>query len=207
MNAEAMKSDAGLRADAARTLETRRSVSAGLLGEPGPDAHALRRMLAIAARVPDHGGLVPWRFVIVESDARKALATRLGEACMAAAEDNDAAREQAQKTTQKIDRLFGQPPLVVVVVSRPDRTASIPVWEQTLSAGAACMNLMNAAAALGYSANWLSGWVAAHPAARPVLGLGDGETIAGIIPIGTPTELVPDRPRPDLSKIVSVWVG
>lgn len=160
-------------------------------------------MLTIAARVPDHGALAPWRFVLVEGEARRALAVRLGDACMAAGPDDEAAR----RVGQKLSILFGNPPLVVLVVSRPDPAASIPVWEQALSAGAACMNLITAATALGYGANWLTGWAASHPAARPVLGLAEGETLAGIVPIGTCAEPSPDRPRPDLSRIVTAWAG
>lgn len=161
-------------------------------------------MLTIAARVPDHGGLTPWRFILVEGVARETLAARLGEACLeAAGPDNDGAR----RVVQKLSVLFGHPPLVVLVVSRPNPAASIPVWEQTLSAGAACMNLITAATALGFGANWLTGWAATHPAARPVIGLAEGETLAGIIPIGRVDEPSPERTRPDLSRIVSAWAG
>lgn len=190
--------------DLAALLERRRSTGAMRLSEPGPTPHELHRMLTIAARVPDHGSLSPWRFVLVEGEARRALADRLGEACMAATGQTD---EAARRIVQKLGMLFGHPPLVVLVVSRPDPTATIPVWEQTLSAGAACMNLITAATALGFGANWLTGWAASNPAARPVLGLADGETLAGIVPIGTSSEPVPDRPRPELSRIVTAWAG
>lgn len=197
-------SPAGPRPDLADMLERRRSVGAMRLSDPGPAPHDLRRMLAIAARVPDHGALVPWRFVLVEGAARAALAARLGEACLAVPGQDPQA---AQRIAQKLALLFGHPPLVVLVVSRPDPAASIPAWEQMLSAGAACMNLITAATALGFGANWLTGWAASHPAARPVLGLADGETLAGIIPIGTASEPSPERPRPDLSRIVTAWAG
>lgn len=192
-----------------RLLEGRRSVGALRLTQPGPSPDELRRMLAIAARVPDHGALVPWRFMPVEGKAREALAERLAGACLNAAEEGgDAeAREQAPRTVGKLKVLFGRPPLVVVVVMRPDPASRIPVWEQTLSAGAACMNLLTAATALGYGANWLSGWAATHPAARPVLGLAASESVAGIIPIGTTAERSPERPRPDIEAIVSAWPG
>jgi len=193
----------------ARLLEERRSVGAVRLVEPGPSPEELRRMLAIAARVPDHGALVPWRFMLVEGEARHVLAGRLAEACLRAAEglEDAEASEQALRSAGKIRTLFGRPPLVVVVVMRPDRSSRIPVWEQELSAGAACMNLLTAAAALGYGANWLSGWTATHPAARPVLGLADGERVAGIVPIGTALEASPERARPDLDAIVTAWTG
>jgi nitroreductase len=181
-------------------------VSALHLADPRPSAHELRRMLTIAARVPDHGALAPWRFILVEGAARETPANRLADACLAAADQNEkGANEQALRTAQNLRVLFGHPPLVVVVVSRPDPASRIPVWEQTLSAGAACMNLITAATALGYGANWLTGWAATHPAARPVLGLSEAEGVVGIIPIGTATERPPERPRPDLGAIVSAW--
>ena len=193
----------------ARLLEARRSVGALRLTEPGPSPDEVRRMLAIAARVPDHGVLVPWRFLLVQGDARKTLVERLADACVRAAQESGAAdaSEQALRTVGKLKVLFGRPPLVVVAVMRPDPGSRIPVWEQHLSAGAACMNLLNAAAALGYGANWLSGWAATHPAARPVLGLAEGESVAGVIPIGTIQESPPERPRPDLDAIVTSWRG
>lgn len=183
-------------------LEMRRSVPAARLVAPGPSASELRRILTVASRVPDHGGLAPWRFVVVEKDARAALAERLAGACLAAAGEGD---EHATRTAGKLRALFGQPPLVVVVVSCPRPGAKIPAGEQVLSAGAACMNLVTAATALGFGANWLTGWAATHPAARPILGLAEGESVAGVIPVGTAAEAPPDRPRPDLLAIVSTW--
>ena len=189
------------------TLKTRRSVGAAALIEPAPTPHEIRQMLTIAARVPDHGGLVPWRFLLVEHDNRGKLAEALIDAHAAAATTDDGAREQVPRVAQKLRVLFGQPPLVVLVISRPDPASHIAVSEQLASAGAVCMNLMNAAGTLGYASNWLTGWTASHPAARPVLGLADGETVVGIIPIGTAREQPADRPRPDLSQIVSSWVA
>ena len=193
--------------DLLRAMEARRSVSAARIGEPGPNALESQRMLGVAARVPDHGALAPWRFILVEGAARRQLVQRLQAACRTTAGADAQAVAQAEQTAQKLERLFGQPPLVVIVVSRPDPNAKISVFEQVLSVGAACMNLMTAATALGYASNWLTGWTASHPAARPVLGLEPDETIAGIIPIGTPMESAPDRPRPDLAKIVRSWTA
>ncbi|XYD11810.1 nitroreductase (plasmid) [Methylobacterium sp. NMS12] len=187
-------------------LENRRSVNPMHLIEPGPTPGQRHRILSLAARVPDHGAIVPWRFIVIEGDARSRIAQRLGETCVAAAAPNDVhAVAQAQNTARKFDILFGRPPLIVIVVMRPDPAASIPVWEQELSAGAACMNLITAVTAFGFEANWLTGWVAVHSGARAVLGLTDGEAIAGIVPIGTATERPPDRPRPDLARIVTDW--
>lgn len=202
--ATAHRHDAPVDETVLNLLERRRSVPAARLAAPGPTPDELRRMLTIATRVPDHGALAPWRFLVVEGAARAALAERLADACIADAGAPEAL-EQAQKTAQKLRFLFGAPPLVVVVVSRPDPEAKIPVREQVMSAGAVCMNFITAATALGYGANWLTGWAASHPAARPILGLKDGESIAGVIPVGTAAEAQPDRPRPALSSVVSAW--
>lgn len=187
----------------ANLMMQRRSVPAMRLAAPGPTPAQRDMLLTIAARVPDHGALNPWRFIVAEGVARTALAERLATACVVSAADA-AAKEQAEKTAQKLRMLFGQPPLVVIVVARPDATAKIPVQEQILSAGAACMNLINAATALGFGANWLTGWASTHPAARPILGLRDGESVAGVIPIGTAMETPTDRPRPALASIVTM---
>jgi len=191
------------RVDLIDVLEQRRSIGALWLREPGPTPHEVRRLLTVAARVPDHGALAPWRFILVEGDARAGLAERLADAY--AAQAGEASPEQVLKTVQKLRALFGQPPLVVVVVSRVDATSRIPEWEQVLSAGAACMNLITAAHALGYGANWLTGWAAYDPAALRILGLGDGERVAGIVPIGTPVERPQDRPRPSLEAVLTTW--
>ena len=185
-------------------LERRRSVPAARLAAPGPTPDEVRTILTVASRVPDHGALTPWRFIVIEGAARAALSERLAEACIADAETSEA-QEQARKTAQKLRFLFGQPPLVVVAVCKPDANAKTPVQEQILSAGAACMNLITAATVLGYSANWLTGWAGTHPAARPILGLNDGESVAGVIPIGTAMEMPADRPRPALSSIAAAW--
>ena len=183
-------------------LMKRRSVPAMRLASPGPTPAQRDAILTVAARVPDHGALTPWRFLVVEGEARTQLADRLAAACLASATDTDA-REWAEKTAQKLRLLFGKPPLVVIVVARPDASAKTPVQEQVLSAGAACMNVIMAATALGFGANWLTGWAAANPAARPILGLQDGESVAGVIPVGIATETPADRPRPTLSAVVT----
>lgn len=190
-------------ADTAAVLAERRSVPPANLTGPGPDAATLQRLLTIAARVPDHGALVPWRFITIEGKARLRLADALGRACRATSADT----ALAERTTDKLRVLFGGPPLVVIVVSRPDAASHIPVVEQILCAGAVCMNLLNAAHALGWGANWLTGWTAATPAAHATLGLADGETIAGIVPVGTATTTPADRPRPVLADIVTRWTA
>lgn len=180
-------------------LSTRRSAPVTGLGEPGPSAAQLEQILTIAARVPDHGKLAPWRFIVIEGDARAALGRKLLEAMKDAGADVPAAKIEAQAAS------FSQAAVTVVVVSRAGPHVKIPQWEQELSAGAACMNLLLAAGALGYGAQWLTGWAAYQPKAREVLGIEPAERVAGFIHLGTPTERWTDRPRPDLAEIVTRW--
>ena len=184
-------------------LETRRSVPPSLLDAPGPTPEQLRRILTIAARVPDHGGLVPWRFITVQCEARQQLAQTLADAYVRA--NGIPPPEQAERVAARIRNTFSAPLVTVFVVSRIDPAARIPEWEQILSAGAACMNLLTAASALGFAATWLSGWVAYSAEARRLLGLTEHERIAGFIPIGTARSAAPDRPRPSLEAIVTAW--
>lgn len=180
-------------------LETRRSVPANALLEPGPDAAELDRMLTIAARVPDHGKLAPWRFVVIEGAARSALGQKL--ATLLREIEPDAPEQRVEAVANQ----FAQSALVVAVVSRSGPHAKIPEWEQQLSAGAVCMNLTIAANAMAYGAQWLTGWATYQPRAREILGLTADERIAGFIHIGTPAERWTDRPRPNLGDIVTRW--
>lgn len=181
-------------------LATRRSGKARDLVAPGPDADQLQQILAIATRVPDHGKLAPWRFVIVAAEARERLAERLEQAYLAASPDAGRLERQAVRDFAM------QAPTLVVVLSRPVRTSHIPVWEQELSAGAAIMNLMHAAHALGFAANWLTGWAAYSDAVRDLFG-GSEERIAGFVFIGTPAKPLDERPRPELATVVRNWNG
>jgi nitroreductase len=185
------------------TLERRRSVTPLRLAEPGPNAHELRRLLAIALRVPDHGALKPWRLIVVQGRAREDLASKLAAAFLESGAQRQSAG--ADLAIRKIKTMLTSAPLAVIVVSRADAATHIPEWEQVLSAGAVCMNLMNAVSALGYGAIWLSGWAAYDPTALRILGLGSDEKVAGIIPIGTPIERSQDRPRPALEEFVTLW--
>jgi nitroreductase len=184
-------------------LERRRSVTPLRLAEPGPSAQELRRLLAIALRVPDHGALKPWRILAVQGTARADLADKMAAAFL----DSGAHRQSAgaDLAVRKIKTMLTSAPLIIVVVSRADSATHIPEWEQVLSAGAVCMNLMNGAFALGYGAIWLSGWAAYDPAALSILGIGADEKVAGIIPIGTPIERPQDRARPALEEFVTFW--
>lgn len=177
-------------------LATRRSGKPRDLVAPGPDAAQLEAMLAIAARTPDHGKLAPWRFVIV--DDRDALSRLIVEAYRA--ERPGAARSELDS----LDQFARQAPTLVVVLSAPVATSHIPRWEQELSAGAATMNLLHAAHAMGFAGGWLTGWPTFSQVVRDAFG-GAGETIAGFVFIGTPGRSLDERPRPEMARIVSHW--
>ncbi|MSP43675.1 MAG: nitroreductase [Alphaproteobacteria bacterium] len=178
---------------------TRRSVSARLLAEPGPDDAALEKILQGATRVPDHGKIHPWRFIVIRGDARKTL----GQVLRAAYPDQEADASPA-KLDLEAER-FTRAPLVIGVVSRLTVPHKIPEWEQTLSVGAVCLNLLYSAEAMGFGANWITEWYAYHPKVRAALGLNANEKIAGFVYIGTAQEKPEDRPRPALSEVVSEW--
>ncbi|MBZ8132320.1 nitroreductase [Afifella sp. IM 167] len=180
-------------------LKTRRSTPNVQLGAPGPDAQALFAMLEIAARVPDHGKLAPWRFIVYGKQEREILA----EALAAIGRSDPDAAEAERKAAKAA--AFAEAPLVVGVVSRASEHPKIPIWEQELSAGAVCMNLLHAAAAYGFGAQWLTQWFAYDAAARAELGLGAEERMAGFVHIGTPKLPTPERDRPDLSALTTFF--
>ncbi len=179
-------------------LQTRRSGKPRNLTSPGPDADQLRRILEIAMRTPDHGKLAPWRFVIVPPDKRQALADLLANAYRA--EKPDAGRLEIETMYQ----FAHQAPTLVVGLSSPVEGSKVPLWEQELSAGAAIMNLLQAAHAMGFNAGWLTGWPAYNDDVRDAFGR-PGERIAGFVFIGTSDKPLEERPRPDYDKIVSIW--
>lgn len=181
-------------------LSTRRSGKPRDLVAPGPDDAQLRQILEIAARTPDHGKLAPWRFVIVPADRRAALAETIATAYRA--ERPQAARLEIEA----LEQFATQAPTLVVVLSSPKVESHIPIWEQQLSAGAACMNLLHAAHALGFAGGWLTGWAAYSDAVRDAFGA-EPERVAGYIFLGTPAKQLEERPRPDLQKIISTWQG
>ncbi|WP_134495399.1 nitroreductase family protein [Microvirga pakistanensis] len=183
--------------DSLSRLLSRRSVPPRWLGEPGPSAQEIDTLLTAAARVPDHGKLVPWRFILIEGEARGRLGEVLVRAFQADNPDADADKIAAERER------FSQAPLVVAVVSRVVPHVKIPEWEQVLSAGAVCMNLLNAATALGYGASWLSGWACFDRRVLDALGLAPNERIAGFVHIGTAREKPTDRDRPNLADIVT----
>lgn len=186
--------------DARELLKTRRSVAAAFLAEPAPDDAQLAEILTVASRVPDHGKLTPWRFIVFRGEARRdagvALAKRYAE-LHPEAEEKVLAEERER---------LAKAPLVIAVVSRTVPHVKIPEFEQLLSAGAAAMNLVHGAHALGFAAQWITGWIAYDDVAAHILGLQPGERLVGIIHIGTATVPPTDRPRPALDDIVSEWM-
>lgn len=190
---------AGPAREALELLEQRRSLPLRALLEPGPSPADLDRMLAIAARVPDHGQLVPWRFIVIEGEARAALGARLD--ALYGTQNPGLPPEKAHMWQDYLNRA----PVTVVLVSRPERAAKIPVFHQQLSAGAAGLALMLAAQALGFSALWLLKWPGRDPDAAALLGIQPGEAVAGFFHIGRPAGRREDRPRPALEAIVTRW--
>ncbi|MGV3479379.1 MAG: nitroreductase family protein [Sphingobium sp.] len=167
-------------------LALRRSPQPDALVAPGPDAHEIDRLVEIALRVPDHGRLSPWRLILIAGAAKEQWVTRLM--------DLADKREDAAKVRVSTRKLSSAP-LVVVVVSAATPGHKVPEWEQWLSAGAVCMNVLNGAHALGYGANWLTGWHAYDGQATALLGLADGEKVAGVILVGSIAEEAAPRPR------------
>ena len=185
--------------DAIDLLTTRRSVKPRDMTAPGPTPTELDTLLTIGARVPDHGKLAPWRFIVFEGEGRARAGAVIAKAFAA---KNPAADTAAIETET---RRMMDAPLVIAVVSHIKPHPKVPPWEQELSAGAVCMNIVVAAAALGYAANWLTGWFAFDRDALSGLGLADDEKVAGFIHIGTAAAATEDRPRPKLTDLVSYF--
>ncbi|MBV9550454.1 MAG: nitroreductase [Alphaproteobacteria bacterium] len=181
--------------DALALLLSRRSGSAKAMGEPGPDKKQLADILQAGARAPDHGKLFPWRFIVFEDEGRK----RAGEILAQAAK----ADGERDKQVEEESRRFLRAPVIICVISAAREQHKIPVWEQELSAGAVCQNILVAATALGFVGQWVTEWYAYHPMVKEELGLKPGERIAGFIYLGTATEDLEERPRPQMDKIVS----
>jgi nitroreductase len=183
--------------NALELLKTRRSVKPIELVGPPPTADEIATLLTIASRVPDHGKLVPWRFIVFENEARLTA----GEAIAAAfcKKYPQATEEQTALERQRLARA----PLVIAVVSRAAPHVKIPEWEQVLSAGAAAMNLLTAVHALGYAGSWMTEWYAYDRAVLDSLGLQANERIVGFVHIGRPKGPVADRPRPDLTSVAA----
>ncbi len=179
-------------------LLSRRSGKARDMIAPGPDDAQLRRILTAAARVPDHGKLAPWRFVVVPADRREALGQALEAIYVAEKPDagrieRDAARNFAR-----------QAPCLSVVLHRPRPESHIPPAEQAASAAAAATTLAHAAHAEGFVSCWLTGWAAYSPGVRDLLGQ-PGDSVTGFMFLGTPGKLLEERPRPAFEDVVSEW--
>lgn len=181
-------------------LKSRRSVKPDLMSAPGPSPAQLEEILKIAARVPDHKKLVPWRFVVFEGDARRAFGERIAEACKA--EDT---MEPSEIRLEAERNRFMRAPVVVAVISRVSPKPGAPEWEQILSAGASAMNMCIAANAMGYATCWLTEWIAYSPRIREALALAENERVVGFVYIGTATSRPEERPRPALADVVSRW--
>lgn len=186
-----LASEEGLRA-----LLSRRSVKTRDLGEPGPQGEALARILAAARRVPDHGKLAPWRFIVVSGAARAALGERLAACCRAEEPEADPA------VAEGLAGFFEQAPVVVILVSSPSTARPIPEWEQQLSCGAAGFALLAAAHMSGFAGQWLTGWPAYSRLFAETLGLAPRERIAGFIFLGTARRTPSERPRPAEEDVV-----
>jgi nitroreductase len=183
--------------DALELLKTRRSVKPMELTGPGPTGSEIETLLRIASRVPDHGKLAPWRFILFEGDARFAA----GEAIVSAfvADHPDARPDLVEFERKRLARA----PLVIAVVSRAGPHVKIPEWEQQLSAGASAMSLVFAAHAMGYAASWITEWYAYDRRVLANLGLAANERMAGFVHIGRPGKSPEDRDRPKLDTIVT----
>ncbi|MBE7217131.1 MAG: nitroreductase [Caulobacteraceae bacterium] len=185
--------------DTLELLATRRSASAQQLGAPGPGEDELADLLRLAARVPDHGKMAPWRFVVLQGEGKAAFVERLRTLA--------AARPDAAKATAALGKIAA-PPACVAVLSVP-RHGGKPVWEQQASAAAACMTLLIAAQAMGYGANWISDWYGEDPEALRLLGADPAADptprLMGWIMLGTPLEPPLERARPDMAAVAVAW--
>lgn len=174
------------------TLMNRRSVKAKDMQEPGPDRETLDQILTAAVRVPDHGKLAPWRFIVLEGDERCRLGELISTALVAEG-------QASEKVAEKMQGYATQGPTLVILISSPSDAKPIPVWEQELSAGAVGMSMLNAATALNVASQWLTGWASFSPTVAKGLGLTEKERIAGLFFFGTHPDNAPlERDRPAL---------
>lgn len=184
-------------------LLTRRSVPPRLLADPGPDKDELQTILRIASRVPDHGRLIPWRFIVFDRASKKV--SDLGERIAEIFKENNPEAEEIKLQGERAK--MSRAPLTIAVVMSPKEHHKVPEIEQILSAGAVCMNLVTAANAMGYATSWLTEWHAFDRQVLDAMGLEPHESLAGFIYIGTPETPSAERERPDLENIVSYFDG
>ena len=180
-------------------LLQRHSLPSRQLREPAPDAGQVQQMLHAAVHVPDHGRLAPWRFIELREEGRRQLGQALVDTYRS---DHPEATDVA---LEKERTRFAFAPLVIVVVGCITPGHKVPVIEQQLSAGCVCLQLLQAATAMGFAAQWLTGWAAYHPAIHATLGLGANEQIIGFVHIGTPAAEAVVRPRPEINELLTRW--
>jgi nitroreductase len=178
-------------------LAARRSMPAFQMRAPGPSRTEIAEILTLASRVPDHGKLAPWRFIVFTGDIREKMSLELS--AIAKADKPELSEEMIKVEETR----FSRAPVVIAVVSTAAPHFKVPEWEQLMSAGAVCLNLLMAANAYGYVSNWLTEWMAFDERAYPILGVKPGEKVAGFIHIGTTDFPVVERPRPELTDIVT----
>ncbi len=180
-------------------LLSRRSILARMMEGPGPDDADLRRILRTGLRVPDHGRLAPWRFIVIRGEAREKLGGVLAETFER--KNPDAIDEQIEIERERLTRA----PVVVAVVSKVVKEHKIPEWEQILSSGAACQTMLIAALSMGYAAQWITEWYAYDPDVKAALGVGAEDRIAGFLYLGNEAAEPTERMRPEYDDIVSEW--
>ncbi len=183
--------------DCLQLLKTRRSVAPVALTGPGPDSGELETILTVAARVPDHGKLAPWRFIIFQGEARARAGAIVVEGFKRREPQADETRIAAES------KRMTMAPLIIGVVSTAKEGGKVPAWEQELSAGAVCMNILLAAKTLGFDGSWLTNWFSYDRDVLSQFGVTQDERMAGFIHLGRADQVPADRPRPDLSQIVT----
>lgn len=181
-------------------METRRSTPAIGLGEPGPSPEQIERLLQIAARAPDHGKLAPWRFLVFTGEARATAGAVLAKAWAS----KPGGADDEQRVKLEADR-FMRAPVVIAVISAAIENHKIPLWEQYLSAGAVCQNLLIAGHAMGFAGQWLTEWYAYDASVLTGFGLGPHERVAGYLYFGTAKADAVERPRPDIAALTTHW--
>lgn len=187
--------------DTSDFLLNRRSIVVRDMAGPGPTDEDLEKILRSGMRVPDHGRLTPWRFIVIRGEARDKMGKVLGEAFRLA--NPDCIDEQVEIEEER----FTRAPIVIAVVSHTVPEHKIPEWEQILSSGAACQTMLTAALGMGYAAQWITEWCAYNDHVKGALGLEPRDRIAGFLYLGSRKQEPTDRQRPDYEDIVSEWTG
>jgi nitroreductase len=180
-------------------LKTRKSASAKAMGGPGPNEAQISEMLNVAVRVPDHGKLNPWRFIVFEGEARGKVGAEFATIWAKAHPEHGPEILAFQRG------FLERAPVVIAVVSTAAVHGKIPVWEQQLSAAAVSFNLELAAQAMGFDVQWITDWVTYDEAAKAAMGIAAAEQLAGLIFIGKSTVALEDRPRPDADTLTTYW--